>query len=129
MASKQQSPRKQPTAREMPSAGNAKATVAGKSSQDKVMVEFLLYMAGEVPELSAVWGVIWEKVPEKYLADRKIWGYLASFIAEVKVIDAGSKNAGELYDLETAHGKWTGLIDTARKRCAGSDNPQTVVRA
>ena len=53
------------------------------------MVEFLLYMEGEVPELSAVWGVIWEKVPENFffLGERKTSGLVGLLLEGVVALD------------------------------------------
>ena len=115
--------------RELPAAGQAKATKAGKANQQNMGDDFLAHVAENAEELSERWGLKWAEVPEAELAARPIWGTLASYISEIAIIKKGNVNAGEMYDLGTAHGIWGGLIDSAKKQHSKSANPATKARA
>jgi hypothetical protein len=89
---------------EMKPGGAAPSTVTGKSNQVRVLEQFLAHVADTNDELSERWGKTWADVPHKELADYEIWGHLATILVEIYTIPVGNKNAGQLYDLKTAHG-------------------------
>jgi hypothetical protein len=112
----------------MQAGGLSKSTKNAHANQIAIFNEFLEYIRSEDAELSARWGVEWEKVPEAELSQAHIWAHLATFLVEVYVIKKGSKNEGEHPDIGTAHGYWGGLIDQARTRTSSSESLAVKVR-
>ena len=114
----------------MASIGQSKQTVQARAKQLKDGNAFLNYIetASEDGELATRWGTVWEEVSEEELGQRDIWAHLATYFVEVHRIEEGVKNAGELLDINTAHGKWTGLINQARNALEHSTNAKAKVR-
>lgn len=127
MSTPRSSRKQQPKA--MVAGGQATSTVRGHANQITIFNEFLAYIATEDEDLSRRWGADWSQVPEHELAQQEIWGYMATYLVEVYVIPAGSKNAGQHPDIGTAHGYWGGLIDQARTRTSSSEAPAVKVCA
>ena len=46
---------------------------------------------------------------EEELGQRDIWAHLATYLVEIHRIEDGVRSAGGQLDINTAHGKWTGL--------------------
>jgi len=109
--------------------GKAKSTVNQRNNRLKKCERFLLHVADMSPELSARWGIDWDEVPEDELAQRDIWAHMADFLSNVYTIEEGAVNAGQHLGLKTAHGDWSGMIDTARKALEATGRPATIVRA
>lgn len=109
--------------------GKAKSTVNQRNNRLKKCERFLLHVADMSPELSARWGTDWDEVPEDELAQRDIWAHMADFLSNVYTIEEGAVNAGQHLGLKTAHGDWSGMIDTARKALEVTGRSDTKVRA
>lgn len=130
MPPKPKSPPKAAPPKPMASTGQSKQTVQARAKQLKDGNAFLNYIktASEDGELTTRWGTVWEEVSEEELGQRDIWAHLATYFVEVHRIEEGVKNAGELLDINTAHGKWTGLINQARNALEHSTNAKAKVR-
>jgi Trp operon repressor len=130
MPPKPKSPPKAAPPKAMASIGQSKQTVQARAKQLKDGNAFLNYIetASEDGELATRWGTVWEEVSEEELGQRDIWAHLATYFVEVHRIEEGVKNAGEPLDINTAHGKWTGLINQARNALEHSTNAKAKVR-
>ena len=130
MPPKPKSPVAPPAPKPMASTGQSKQTVQARAKQLKDGNAFLNYIktASEDGELTTRWGTVWEEVSEEELGQRDIWAHLATYFVEVHRINEGDKNAGEPLDINTAHGKWTGLINQARNALEHSTNAKAKVR-
>ena len=114
----------------MASIGQSRAVVQARAKQLKDGNAFLNYIktASEDGELTTRWGTVWEEVSEEELGQRDIWAHLATYFVEVHRIEDGVRNAGGQLDINTAHGKWTGLINQARTLMERSTNEKAKVR-
>ena len=114
----------------MASIGQSKSVVQARAKQLKDGNAFLKYVetASEDGELTRRWGTVWEEVSEEELGQRDIWAHLATYFVEVHRIEDGVRNAGGQLDINTAHGKWTGLINQARTLMERSTNEKAKVR-
>ena len=92
---------------------------------------FLIYIKGVDAELSARWGQSWVEVPEAEAASTELFGFLATYLAEVHMSypQATYVNAGQHYDTKTAEGIWSGLVQTVKVRFGKSTMESTKVRA
>ena len=88
---------------------------------------FLQHLASSNPELAAKYGSEWGAVPEEHAASHELHEMTATFICKVYLIPAGSRNAGQHLDQNTAEGVWSGLLQSIKKRLAKSERRETKV--
>ena len=117
-----------PTTKQMDARGSSDDWQKGQASMLKIGHEFLDHISKADKELSARWGLDWNKVPEHELTEEEIWGHLATFLVETRIIPVGNRNQGKMYDVGSAHGCWGGLLNTSAVRFSKSERRQTQVR-
>jgi hypothetical protein len=117
----------EPTTKQMDARGSSDDWQKGQEAQVKIGNELLAHVKEADSELSAKWGLEWTTVPEEEMMDEAIWGHLATFLVETRVIPAGNRNAGKKYDVGSAHGCWGGLLNQAGVRFSKSTRKETQV--
>ena len=115
--------------KEMAAEGTSKPWMQAKDNHVKVGDKFLEYIAEHdaTSELAARWGKVWMEVPEHEACGNEIFGHLATYLADVHLIEAGNRNQGQLYDPSSAETVWSGLVQCNKKLFSKSTEERTKV--
>lgn len=95
--------------------GDSESWEAQKGNQKNIGTQFLKEGLTDAA-LKAEAGEEWGKMPEAVACKPEIYEHLATYLCEGYRIAANRKNGGNLLDLKTAHGTWSGLINQNHTR-------------
>ena len=85
-------------------------------------------MAQTNPEMTVLWGVAFDKIPEQHACAQDLYAFAATFVVAY-VIPPGRVNAGEHYKQDVAEGMWSALFQITKRRFEKSERPETKVRS
>ena len=106
--------------------GGADNTLKAKAQMVVKANAFLKQLTGEMGEAA---GKDFQKIPEAVARSEEFWGLLANWLCYTYKIPAGSVNAGEFLDEDTAVPTFSGLLNQAKARLTkGAVAEETKVR-
>ena len=113
-----------------PMAATGSSTSHQKAEKRQLAIgnDVLKYVKDTDSALHAKWGDKFLEVPEAEVCTEYFFGMVATYIAQVAVIEPGRINAGQGYDNQTAEIFFNGLLFQTKERLKGSTSSQTQVR-